>query len=479
MTMPNEVRIGSGVTDAMRKVAEDVAGLVHAQIPLSSARIYRKSDTMYYLTVVPEQRTTLVKLEFRMADKTTTRAEAVIALIRENMAALDKADIRNALPLKVERAVAVYTHICGDGSWFRTAVRHAGRRTHLGRDGKGVVPAWSEVCFSYQGIMRPEGDDGIRFVGSGTPGLVGMKLTLPAGTRVLRSLDNADGVPVDELVDHPMTNGAGLIAKKAWKSEKSDRALGRISFTLMSDPMDIDEAAGLVDALRARNNIVGISYGRTEFRARDEGYDIPQGCPPEKRNKRTSWDDLRIDAIVDDAKAEKREVLPNEPNVTRERKIELLAAFIQNKGLERAWIDYLIDAENQRKDVMTPKVTLDRQETAGRRYNDVSINITPWLLEADVDEIIQLVGLNYEGLREGSDDLAFLDDVCNECADYRNDQDDDYHIDYPDSWSYNVWAKSLRGEVLGMLAKRRPDIHSAVQAACLTAEEHDRMRWAA
>ena len=470
MTMPDEVRIGRHVPSDMQDKAEDVIRLVHAEIALDSARIYAKSAATYILTIVPKGRTTLVTFEFRTHDKSETRAQIVLDVIREHKQALAAADIQNAAPIMVERTVAAYTHPAGDGAWFRTAVRHVARRTQLLRRG-GVTPAWPEVSFGYEDVMQNDGKNNIRFIGRGTPGLVGMKITLPADTPVLRSLDDVEGVTADELIDHPLVNGAGLIVKKAWKSETRDKSLGRISIIFASDPIPLDEAAHLIDRMRARSALTGVLMGRTEFRAKDAGYEHLEGASPEQARKwfyRDTW--LRSLSKATDEPIRYFQGLEllktyDLPDITKDAQIATLLDFIRSKGLEQEWKKHRDDALLAQSQLTRPAVTIDRTEEDGGRYQYAYINITPWLLTAAAEDIVQLVQLGGDLHDNESEERIFIDTICRACDNYRTDRDDEYHIQYPDYWRYDIQMTSLRKEIVALMHTRRPDIAEAVEQA--------------
>ena len=474
MDMPAEVRIGRRVPQETENIAREVVRLVHAQIPLDSARIYAKSALFYTLTVVPEGRSTLVTLDFQTNHRIETRAQVVMDLIRENEKDLDKADERNAAPHAIERAVAAYTHAAGDGSWFRTAVRHLARRTQLLRK-EGVVPGWPRIHFNIDDTMENDDDHGVRFIGRGTPGLIGLKLTLPAETPVIRSLDDAEGILVDQLVDHPLVNGSGLIAKKAWKSDSQDKSLGRVTLMLASDLIPLDEAARLVDAMRAGNEIVSTTIGRTNFRGRDDGYEHPEGTTPEHPNSYN----YGIENIMRDRREEAgaREpattTLPSAPSVTSERRIESMTRFLREKGLESEWIAVLIEEEQARNSMSTPLVCIERKEEEGYRSQDAYINIAPWLQTAAIEDIISLIQIDGQALNEDREDKAMMDAICEACSDYRNDRDDEYHIRYPDEWRYNVWMPHLRKDIAKYMRERRPNQAEATEKACSAADACD------
>lgn len=474
--MPNEVRIGRYVTLDMQDKAKEVVSLVHAEIPLASARIYAKSSATYILTLVPDGHTTLVTFEFRIHDKVETRAQIVLDVIRSHKQALATADIQNAAPIMVERAVAAFAHPAGDGAWFRTAARHVVRRTQLLRHG-GVTPAWPEVNFGYDDVMQNDGKNNILFIGRGTPGLVGLKITLPADTPVLRPFDNAEGIAVDELIDHPLVNGSGLIAKKAWKSETQDKSLGRISIVFASDLMPVDEAAQLIDRMRAKNALTGVLMGRTEFRAKDAGYEHPEGTMPEQARKwfyRDEWLRSLSKATNEPIRYfQGMDVLNNHdlPNITKDAQIATLLDFIRSKGLDQEWKKHRDDALLAQSQLTKPAVTIDRTEEDGGRYQYAYINITPWLLTAAVEDIVQLVQIDGDLHENESEERIFIDTVCKACDNYRTDRDDEYHIHYPDRWRYNISMTSLRREIVALMHTRRPDIAKAVEQAVNSASE--------
>lgn len=468
--MPNEVRIGRYVTLDMQDKAKEVVSLVHAEIPLASARIYAKSSATYILTLVPDGHTTLVTFEFRIHDKVETRAQIVLDVIRSHKQALATADIQNAAPIMVERAVAAYAHPAGDGAWFRTAVRHVARRTQLLRHG-GITPAWPEVSFGYDDVMQNDGKNNIRFIGRGTPGLVGLKITLPADTPVLRSFDDVEGIAADDLIDHPLVNGAGLIAKKAWKSETRDKSLGRISIVFASDPMPLSEAAHLVDRMRARNALTGVLMGRTEFRTKDAGYEYPEGTIPEQARKwfyRDEWlHSLRKATDEPIRYFQGLELLKTYdlPDITKDAQIATLLDFIRSKGLEQEWKKHRDDALLAQSQLTRPAVTIDRTEEDGGRYQYAYINITPWLLTAAAEDIVQLVQLGGDLHDNESEERIFIDTICRACDNYRTDRDDEYHIQYPDYWRYDIQMTSLLKEIVALMHTRRPDIAEAVEQA--------------
>lgn len=470
LAMPNEVRIGRHVLPDMQDKAKEVVGLVHDEISLASARIYAKSSATYILTLVPKGHTTLVTFEFRTHDKSETRAQIVLDVIRANKRSLVVADIQNRAPIMIERAVAAYAHPAGDGAWFRTAARHVVRRTQLLRHG-GVTPAWPEVSFGHDDVMENDGKNNIRFIGSGTPGLVGLKITLPADTPVLRPFDNAEGIAVDELIDHPLVNGSGLIAKKAWKSETQDRSLGRISILLASDLMPLDEAAQLIDRMRAKHALTGVLMSRTEFRAKDAGYQHPEGTMPEQARKwfyRDEWlDSLRKTPDEKIHYFQGLDVLNNSAlrNVTKDTQIATLLDFIRAKGLEKEWTKHRDDALSAQNELTKPAVMVDRTEEDGSKYQHASINITPWLLTAAVEDIVQLVQLDGDLHETEGEDRIFIDTICKACGNYRTDRDDEYHIHYPDHWHYNIRMTNLRKEIVALMHVKRPDIAKAIKQA--------------
>ena len=452
MTSIPDIRIGRRVPDAMKDIALAVAELVHAHTPLDSVRIYVKSAATYMLTVVPKGRTTLVTLEFRTHDQIETRADIVVDLIKAYDKELDEADIRNAKPITVERAIAAYVHPAGDGDWFRTAIHHLMRRTTLGRHG-GILPAWPEIAFNIDDTMRHNPHGGIDFIGRGTPRLTGQQLTLSAGTPILRSLDNVEGMPVDQIVDHDLIKGAGLIAQRAWKSDTRDKAFGRITIMLQSDPMPLNDAAALVDTMRLRNGIDSVYMSRTQFRQKDEDYTRPAGTNPEKPNKYQCSDTLEreYNPVETDAPP-----LPVIPDITQDRRLASLMAFIKAKGLEGEWREALIKKEAERQQVATPEVIVSRTEEDGRRRHDALINITPWLITAALEDIVHLLAIDADNLNEDTSDRVLMNDICEACTPWRTDTDDSNYSSSPEYWEYDVYMPHLHQDVRAMLSARRP-----------------------